>query len=311
MQEKILTKLNITRKCFQSGFVTIVGNTNAGKSTLINALVGEKVAIVSPKSQTTRENIHGIYNADDCQIVFVDTPGYHKRNNLIDDEMDKQIRVAQEDTEVVVMMIVANKPLLEQYNELAKKVNKRAKKILVINKIDEVSYEKLYPQLFLLGKETTVNEILPISAMKNKNLDILISMIKKYLPCYDYEMRYYPIDEYTDKNLRHMVAEIIRERALLYLDDEIPHGIQVVVTDYKENTKPIQIYAELYCEKESHKAIILGKKGEMIKRISTSARLSAEKLVGSKINLQIFVKVKQNWRNDSKAISEFGLEISE
>ena len=311
MQNQILDDLNITRKMFKCGFVTIIGETNAGKSTLINALVGEHVAIVSPKSQTTRENIQGVYNDENTQIVFVDTPGYHKRATVIDEEMDKQIENAQEDTEIVLMLIVAKKPLVEQYQKLAKKVNATAKKILLINKIDETNFEKVYPQLAELSKVAEVDEILPISALKGKNVDVLLGMIKKYLPTFDFEMRYYPVDEYTDKNMRHMVAEIVREKALLMLDDEVPHGVQVVVTDYKENEKPIQIYADLYCEKEGHKAIILGKNGEMIKKISMAARKSVEKIIGEQINLQVFVKVKENWRNDIKAITEFGLNISE
>lgn len=311
MQEQIMNDLNITREKYKCGFVTIVGETNAGKSTLINQLVGEHVAIVSPKSQTTRENIQGIYNDKTTQIVFVDTPGYHKRATKIDDEMDKHILEAQEDTEILLMLIVANKPLVEQYKNLAKKVSANAKKILLINKIDESKYEKVYPQLLELSQIAEVDEILPISAKEGKNIDVLLEMIKKFLPTYDYEMRYYPVDEYTDKNLRHMVAEIIREKALLCLDDEIPHGIQVVVNSYVESEKPIPIYADLYCEKESHKAIILGKNGEMIKKISTLARRSIEKIIGEQINLQVYVKVKANWRNDAKAIQEFGLSVSE
>ena len=311
MQENILNSLGITRTQFKCGFVTILGETNAGKSTLINQLVGEFVAIVSPKSQTTRENIQGIYNDDNSQIVFVDTPGYHKRATKIDDEMDKHIENAQEDTEIILMLIVANKPLVEQYNKLAKKVSNNAKKILLINKIDETKYEKLYPQLVELSSVAKVDEILPISAMQGKNVDVLLDMVKKYLPICDYEMRYYPVDEYTDKNLRHIAAEIIREKALLCLDDEIPHGIQVVVNSYIESEKPIPIYADLYCEKENHKAIILGKNGEMLKKINTMARKSIEKIVGEQINLQVYVKVKPNWRNDSKAIADFGLSVSE
>jgi len=312
MQNNILSKLGITRgEKFKAGFVTILGETNAGKSTLMNSLVGEFVAIVSPKSQTTRENIQGIYNEENCQIVFVDTPGYHKRANKIDDEMDKHIENAQQDTEIVLMLIVATKPLVEQYEKLNKKVSADAKRILLINKIDETTFEKLYPQLAELSKVAKADEILPISAKKKTNINVLLDMIKKYLPEYDYEMRFYPIDEYTDKNLRHMSAEIIREKALLLLDDEIPHGIQVVVTDFKESEKPIQIYADLYCEKENHKAIILGKNGEMIKKISTMARKSIEYIVGEQVNLQIYVKVKQNWRNDSKMIAEFGLNVEE
>ena len=311
MQEKILNDLNITRKIFQSGFVTILGETNAGKSTLINQLVGEHVAIVSPKTQTTRENIQGIYNDENSQIVFVDTPGYHKRANKIDEEMEKSIQTSQEDTEIVLMLIVANRPLVEQYNKLEKKISAKAKKILLINKIDEVKYEKLYPQLMELSAVAKVEEILPISALNGKNLDVLMNMIKKFIPTFDFEMRYYPVDEYTDKNLRHMVAEIIREKALLCLDDEIPHGVHVVVNSYVESEKPIPIYADMYCEKENHKAIILGKNGDMIKKISTMSRRSIEKIVGEQINLQIYVKVKPNWRNDVKSIQEFGLSVGE
>lgn len=312
MQDKIMNALNITRDIvFKSGFVTVIGETNVGKSTLINNLVGERVSIVTPKSQTTRENIKGIYNDCESQIVFVDTPGYHKRKTVVDDEMDKQIENALTDTEIVLMLIDAKKPLVEQYNEIIKKVSKSAKKILLINKVDERTYEKLYPQLDKLNKIAKVDEILPISALKGKNLDVLIDMIKKYLPTYNYEMRYYPIDEYTDKNVRHMVAEIIREKALLMLDDEIPHGVQVVVTAYDESKDPIEIYADLYCERENHKAIILGKNGDMIKKISTASRREIEKLIDAHINLQIYVKVKPNWRNDARAINEFGLSISE
>ncbi len=312
MQEKVLNKLNITRDIlFKSGFVTIIGDTNVGKSTLINSLVEEKVAIVSPKTQTTRENITGIYNDDNTQIVFVDTPGYHKRNNKVDDAMDEQIALAQADTEIVLMLISAKKPLVEQYESLDRRVTANAKKILLINKIDEVKYEKLYPELAKLSAVAKVDEILPISALKGKNCDVLIDMIKKYLPTFDHEMRYYPIDEYTDKNLRHMCAEIIREKALLLLDDEIPHGVQVVVTDYREHESPVQINADLYCERDSHKAIILGKNGSMIKEISTKSRQSIERLVGVRVNLEIFVKVRPNWRNDERAIMDFGLKVEE
>ncbi len=309
MQDKILQNLNIGRETYKCGFVTIVGATNAGKSTLINTLVGEHVAIVSPKTQTTRENIKGIYNDKTTQIVFVDTPGYHKRRTLVDDEMEKQIADALDDTEIVLMLIDANKSLVDEYNKLIKKISPKAIKILLINKIDEVKYEKIYPQLAEISQQAQVNEILPISALKGKNCDVLLEMIKKYLPEYTHEMRYYPVEDYTDKTIREMSAEIIREKALLCLDDEIPHGIQVVITAYEENRTPIEIHADVYCEKENHKAIILGHGGEMIKKISTMARLSIEKLVQNKVNLKLFVKVKPNWRNDIKAIENFGLKL--
>ncbi len=310
-QNEILDKLNIRRENFKCGFVTIIGETNTGKSTLINQLVGEKVAIVSPKSQTTRENIKGVYNDATTQIVFVDTPGYHKRKTKIDAEMDKQISDATEDTEILLILLDAKKPLLEQYEKMEKKLSSNAKKILLINKIDEVKYEKTYPQLAQLSKVAKVDEILPISALKGTNCDVLIEMIKKYLPTFDFEMRYYPLDIYTDKNLREISAEIIREQALLCLDDEVPHGIQVVVTQFKENTDPVEIYADLYCERESHKPIILGKNGEKIKEISTKSRMAIEKLLERHINLQIYVKVKENWRNDMRYIAEFGLKVGE
>ncbi len=321
LQDEILTELNITREAgqggepstnkinFKSGFVTILGETNSGKSTLMNKLVGEKVAITSPKTQTTRESILGIYDDDNCQIVFVDTPGYHKRKNTFDDEMEKHIANAVEDTEIVLLMLVADKPLVPQYQKLIERVSTTAKKILLINKVDMSTYEKLYPELAKLSAVAKVDEILPVSALKGTNCEVLIEMIKKYLPTHSFEMRYFPKEDYTDKNLRQMVAEIIREKALLYLDDEVPHGIQVLVTDYQENTFPIHISADLYCEKESHKPIILGKSGEMIKKISTASRKEAEKLIGEQIYLQIFVKVKPNWRNDIKSITELGLKF--
>lgn len=311
LQTEILDKLNIKRENFKCGFVTIIGETNTGKSTLINQLVGEKVAIVSPKSQTTRENIKGVYNDKNSQIVFVDTPGYHKRKTKFDDEMDKQISDATEDTEILLLLLDAKKPLVEQYEKMEKKLSSNAKKILLINKIDEVKYEKTYPQLAQLSKVAKVDEILPISALKGTNCEILIDMIKKYLPTYDFEMRYYPLDIYTDKNLREMSAEIIREKALLCLDDEVPHGIQVVVTDFKEEKDLVEIYADLYCEKESHKPIILGKNGEKIKEISTKSRLTIEWIIEKQVNLNIYVKVKENWRNDVRAIAEFGLNAGE
>lgn len=338
-QEEILSKLNITREkeyqttstissdqskikfadisqpnkkadiIYKCGFVTIVGDTNVGKSTLINTLVGEHVAIVTPKTQTTRENIKGIYNDATTQIVFVDTPGYHKRSNKIDDFMESNIKEAMEDTEIIIMMITAKKNLTEQYYDISKKIQNDAKKILVINKIDESSFERLYPQLAELTKIAKVDEILPISAKNGINKDILLDMIKKYLPAYDFEMRYYPTDEYTDKNIRQMVSEIIREKALLIYEDEIPHGVAVQVIQYLENEQPIQIMAEIFCERENHKAIILGKNGEKIKELGIKSRTSIEKFIGEKINLQLHVKAKQNWRNNATMIRELGYEL--
>ncbi len=309
-QDEILSVCKITRMNFKSGFVTIIGDTNVGKSTLINRIVGQHVSIISPKTQTTREKIIGVYNDNESQIVFLDTPGYHKRTTKIDDIMEQNIYNAMLNSEIVIMMITAKKPLLEQFERLNKRVSTKAKRILLINKIDEVTYERLYPELVKLDARA-VDEILPISALTGKNVDVLINMIKKYLPSYDYEMRYYPVDEYTDKNLRHIVSEIIREKMLYLLNDEVPHGVAVMVTSFNESVCPITIDAEIYCEKESHKPIILGKNGTMIKEIGTASRVSIEKIIGEKVNLNLFVKVKPNWRNDDKLLSAFGYTISE
>ncbi|MBO5909918.1 MAG: GTPase Era, partial [Clostridia bacterium] len=303
-----MTKLNITREQFKCGFVTILGETNAGKSTLINQLVGEHVAIVSPKSQTTRENIQGIYNDENSQIVFVDTPGYHKTEHKLDEYMQENIDTAiNSDVNVLIYVIDGKKPLIEQYEKLANKGDKRSKKILVINKIDDTTFEKLYPQLAKLNEVCKVDEILPLSALTGKNVDVLINMIKKYLPTYDYEMRYYPVEQFTDKNVRFLASEIIREKVLLLYNEEIPHGVAVQITQFDESDEDmIRISADIYCERDSHKMILIGKNGEAIKKLSTIARVSIEKMLDAKVYLDLFVKVKPNWRADNLILDEFG-----
>ena len=292
---------------FKSGFVTIVGDTNAGKSTLLNKLVGEKVAIVSPKTQTSRDNTIGVYNDDNSQIVFIDTPGYHKVKHKLDEYMQENIENASNDVDVLILMLDSKKPLIEQYEKLFKaQVGSTAKKIVCINKIDESSFEKLYPQLDKLNKICKAEEILPISAMKGTNINVLIDMIKKYLPAYDYELRYYPIEQFTDKNVRFLSAEIIREKILLLYDDEVPHGVAVQVINFEEGDNQTRISADIYCEREGHKAILVGKNGEKIKKLSTMSRLAIEKMLDMPVYLDLFVKVKANWRVDNLALEEFG-----
>ena len=292
---------------FKCGYVTIIGNTNVGKSTLINRIVGEKVAIVSPKAQTSRDNTIGIYNDDNSQIIFIDTPGYHKTEHKLDEYMQENIDNAiNSDVNVLIYVIDGKKPLLEQYEKLANKGDKRSKKILVINKIDETTFEKLYPQLAKLNEVAKVDEILPLSALKGKNVDVLIDMIKKYLPAYDYEMRYYPVEQFTDKNVRFLSSEIIREKVLLLYNEEIPHGVAVQITTFDESEEVIKISADIYCEKESHKMILIGKNGEAIKKLSTISRIAIEKMLGAKVYLDLFIKVKPNWRVDNLMLDEFG-----
>jgi len=293
---------------FKCGYVTIIGNTNVGKSTLLNRIIGEKVAIVSPKAQTSRDNTLGIYNDDNSQIIFIDTPGYHKTEHKLDVYMQENIDTAiNSDVNVLVYVIDGKKPLIEQYEKLANKGDKRSKKILVINKIDETTFEKLYPQLDKLNKICKTDEILPLSALTGKNVDVLIDMIKKYLPTFDHEMRYYPVEQFTDKNVRYLSAEIIREKVLLLYNDEIPHGVAVQITEFDESDESmIKISAEIYCEREAHKMILIGKNGEAIKKLSTLARVSIEKMLDAKVYLDLFVKVKPNWRVDNLMLGEFG-----
>lgn len=292
---------------FKSGFVTIIGDTNVGKSTLLNRLVGEKVAIVSPKSQTSRDNTIGVYNDELCQIVFIDTPGYHKTHHKLDEYMQQNIDDASEDVDVLIFMLDGKKDLVEQYNKLFKaKGDSKSKKIVCVNKIDDSTFEKMYPKLDELSRVCKADEILPISALKGKNCDVLIDLIKKYLPTYSYEMRYYPIEQFTDKNVRYLSAEIIREKILLIYEDEIPHGVAVQITKFEEGDNATSISADIYCEKDSHKAIILGHGGEKIKKLSTMSRQSIEKLLDSQVYLDLFVKVKPNWRVDNLMLEEFG-----
>lgn len=297
---------------FRSGFVTIIGDTNAGKSTLINKIVGEKVSIVSPKSQTSRDNTIGIYNDENSQIVFTDTPGYHKIQHKLDEYMQHNIDNASGDADVLVLVIDGKKPLIEQYKKLmGSRANIRSKTILCINKIDELSFEKMYPKLAELNSVCTADEILPISALKGKNVDILIDLIKKYLPKYDYPMLYYPLEQFTDKNVRYLSAEIIREKVLLMLDDEIPHGVAVEITKFDEDENSCDISANIYCEKENHKAILLGKNGSMIKKISTASRISIEKMLDLPVYLDLFVKTRTNWRTDNLSLAELGYKITD
>lgn len=294
---------------FQSGFVSIIGEPNVGKSTLINRIVGEKVAIVSPKPQTTRENIIGVYNDDLTQIVFVDTPGVHKSVNKIDEYMDANINLASEDNDIIIFCLSAKKDLNNQFEKLKKYHNSKGKKIVIINKIDDTTFEKLYPQLADFSSKVKVDEILPISALNGKNCDVLINIIKKYLPKYDSPMLYYPIDMYTDKNMRFIASETIREKVLLLLNDELPHGVAIQLNIYEETDELLSIEADIVCEKESHKQIIIGANGASIKKISTFARQSLEKISGQKVFLKLFVKVKQNWRNSTNYCNIYGYDM--
>lgn len=288
----------------KSGFVTILGKPNVGKSTLLNKILGEKVSIVSPKPQTTRNKILGILNEPEYQIIYIDTPGKHNIKNKLDKYMDSEIEQAKQDVDIVLLVIDGSKRINESDYEFVESFEKSKQKVIVvINKIDDTTFEKLYPQLVRFNNMKFVLDIIPISAKNGKNVDELIKVIKSNLTS---DIKYFDDDIFTDKSIRFMVSEIIREKALLYLQDEIPHGIAVDIVEFKEDSKKVIIDADIICEREAHKPIILGRNGEMIKRIGTASRIDIENLVGLKVYLSLFVKVRDNWRNNFNQMNNLG-----
>ena len=286
----------------KSGYVSIIGRTNAGKSTLLNKLIGQKISIVSPKKQTTRENILGILTKDNYQIIFVDTPGIHKSKNALDKAMNKDVRAASEGVDALIYLIDITKKiddeeirylknLIEKNTEIDEKTGKKSLLtpiFIVLSKIDATSMDKSYSEVQKLNQLELV-EILPISTFKNKNLDLLINKIVEVLP--EVEFFNFEEDEITDKSVRFLVSEIIREKTLYLLDEEIPHGIAVSITSFDEESG--EISADIICEREGHN-------GEMIKKIGTNARKEIEYLLGQKVNLKLFVRVEKDWRAKGK-----------
>lgn len=288
----------------KSGFVAILGQPNVGKSTLLNAILKEKVSIVSPKPQTTRDKILGIYNDSDTQIVFIDTPGIHTSNNKLDEYMSKAIITAKKDVDVLLYVIDGTKKINDYTLSTLNKYTKDVKNIiLVVNKVDDTTYEKLYPELNKLNALEGIKDIVPVSALKGKNIEELIKVIKTYLSD---TVRYYDEDVYTDKSVKFLVGEIIREKALWLLQDELPHGIAIEIIRFQEGEKLTEIDADIIIEKPSHKQIIIGSKGEMLKNIGTKSRLEIEKLLGTKVMLKLFVKVREDWRHKDSVLKSLG-----
>ncbi len=290
----------------KSGFVTILGRPNVGKSTLLNALVGQKVAIVSNKPQTTRTAIKAIITKGDCQIVFTDTPGIHKPKTKLGEKMNDTITEAQDGVDVVLFLIDANDTKITDAN---KKIVERVKsidasRILVINKVDSVKKEHILELIKLYSEECEFDAIIPISALKSDGVNHLIKEIIKYIPEGPW---YYSEEEFTDQTERQIVEETIREKCLRLLDDEIPHGIAVEVVTMKKRPrkKLYDIDATIYCEKKSHKGIIIGKNGESLKRIGERSRTDIEKMLDMKVNLQLWVKVKEGWRDNTSMLKDF------
>ena len=290
----------------KSGFVSIVGRPNAGKSTLINTIIKEKIAIVSDKAHTTRNNIQGIYNDEDSQIIFIDTPGIHKPNQMLGKYMNNQSYYSLEDADVILFMIDVTENFGKGDRFVLNKIKEHNGNVfLILNKVDKIKKEKLFPLIEELSEEYNFKEIIPISALKDDNVNDLIKTIKKYLP--DGE-KYYDEDYYTDKSINFMVSELVREKVLQLTKEEVPHSVTCVVEDYQDQKMSVHINVMIIVEREGIKKIIVGHNGSMIKKIGKLAREDIEKLVGKKVYLELFVKVIDNWREKEKYLIEFGFK---
>ena len=296
---------------FKSGFVTLIGRTNVGKSTLLNLLVGEKVAAIANKVQTTRTAIKGIVNRENSQIIFIDTPGIHKPKTKLNETMIETSFESLADSDIILFLIEATSNEIGRGDTRILEKIKEAKRktILIINKIDLVKREKLLSLIDLYRKEYDFEAVIPISATNSKYKEIILDEIEKNL---NEGPAYYDIEEYTDQTLRQLAEETIREKALKLLQDEVPHGIYVEVEKMKQrkNKKGEDIYdieATIYCLRNSHKGIIIGKNGEMLKKIGRMARIDMEENFGVKINLKTWVKVKEDWQENDSIVNKFKL----
>ncbi|HOA79765.1 MAG TPA: GTPase Era [Defluviitaleaceae bacterium] len=293
---------------FRSGFVTIIGRPNVGKSTLMNQLVGEKVAIMSDKPQTTRNKIQSILTREDFQVIFIDTPGIHKPKHKLGQYMVKAAKNTLNEVDLILLIVEPSKVVgkgdkfvIEQLEDIKTPV------ILVINKIDTIDKQDLLEIIDVYKDLYNFSEIIPVSAYTGENCDNLLKEICNKLP---EGPQYFPEDMITDQPERQLVAELIREKALHLLEQEIPHGIAVEIEAIRkrDNKDIVDINTVIYCERDSHKAIIIGKKGAMLKEIGSKSRYEIERLLGSKVYLELWVKVKKNWRDDSFSLKNFGFD---
>lgn len=291
---------------FKSGFATLIGRPNVGKSTLMNTLIGQKIAITSNKPQTTRNRIQTVYTCEEGQIVFLDTPGIHKAKNKLGDYMVNVAQRTLSEVDVILWLVepsdyigAGEKHIIEQL----KKTNTPV--ILVINKIDTVKKELILTYIDAYRKELDFAEIVPVSALKKDGMEVLIECIMKYLP---YGEPFYDEDTVTDQPMRQIVAELIREKALKCLEEEIPHGIAVTIEQMKYRKRIVDIEAIIVCERDSHKGIIIGKQGSMLKKIGSMARPDIEELVERQVNLKLWVKVKKDWRDSDFLLKNFGYD---
>lgn len=299
------------RKVYKSGFVTLIGRPNVGKSTLMNRLIGQKIAITSSKPQTTRNRIQTVYSCEDGQIIFLDTPGINKAKNKLGDYMLNVAERTLKEVDVIMWLVEPTTFIGAGEQYIIEKLKKvKTPVILVINKIDTVTNEEIIKCIDKYKDVCDFAEIVPVSAMTGKNKEEVISSIFKYL---EEGPQYYDEDTITDQPERQIVAELIREKALRLLSQEIPHGIAVVIDTMKEREggRLVDIDATIVCERDSHKGIIIGKQGAMLKKIGTQARTEMENLLDMKVNLKLWVKVKKNWRDSDFLIKNYGYDKKE
>ena len=291
---------------FKSGFVSIVGRPNVGKSTLMNNVVGEKIAIMSDKPQTTRNTIQAVYTDEEAQAVFLDTPGIHKPKNKLGEFMVKSATDAFKNVDLVLFVVDESKKIGPGDRKIIDDLkNIKTPVVLVLNKIDQLNEEELFDLMKMYNAEGVFEQIVPISALKGRNINELLKVIKSHL---EEGPQYFPDYMITDQPERVLVSELIREKVLHYIHDEVPHGVAVEIERMKsrKDKEIVDISAVIYCERDSHKGIIIGKNGRKLKGIGKSARADIELLLGSQANLQLWVKVKENWRNLQNYVSNFG-----
>lgn len=294
---------------FKAGFVTLIGRPNVGKSTLMNQLIGQKIAITSSKPQTTRNRIMTVYTDDTCQMVFLDTPGIHESKNKLGEYMTKAAKSTIDEVDVVLWLVepstfigAGEKGIIEELKKCKKPV------ILVINKIDTVEKENLSKFEDAYTSQMDFAKVVHTAALRRINIDEVMEAIKEFLP---YGPAFYDEDTLTDQPERQIAAEIIREKALRLMKDEVPHGIAVTIERMRqrEDKELMDIEATIICERDSHKGIVIGKGGSMLKKIGSTARRDIEELVGMKVNLQLWVKVRKDWRDDKTQMKSFGYDV--
>lgn len=294
---------------FKSGFVTLIGRPNVGKSTLMNYLIGQKIAITSNKPQTTRNRIQTVLTTDEGQIVFVDTPGIHKAKNKLGEYMVNVAEKTLNEVDVVLWLVEPTTFIGAGEQHIVKQLQRvKTPVILVINKVDSVKREEILPAIAAYKDIYDFADIVPVSARSGDNTDELLRVIMKYLP---YGPQFYDEDTVTDQPERQIVAELIREKALHSLQDEIPHGIAVAIDRMKMQNKVMHIDATIICERDSHKGIIIGKQGSMLKKIGSTARYEIERMLDCKVNLKLWVKVKKDWRDSEFLMKNFGYREEE